>query len=413
MADRKLKDVTAKAWLADRPEAFADADKDMRRALEAFETFAGQSVDEIIAANGVSDAEKATGKLVKEINDLGKLAKKEKDRKARKALEEFVSEFLAPVEAFEEALGDAVDSGGHPPEFLALRARYDEALRDDIKRTTQGPKPYLLVFRDFAGKKDAFLTLVFRTGRVKPSQVTELERSMRDVFGQSWRRAEGVVRKEGTVFVFEYPADVELPEKLRKQMKLELGMKVEFEAVATLSEVVTDADGTDGPAEDSAAPSTGTATDTGTDTGTGTATDTAADVETLVAAAMEAIDRFEAASEAVDRQISELQLALQGTDDPELRKIADSGLAQITSGHKTKLRTGILEFRGAAGDQRPKAGGKLGTSAARFADFLLGDERVEAVDENPFGITVTVRELLGTALADLATATEELARTSG
>ena len=81
-----------------------------------------------------------------------------------------------------------------------------------------------------------------------------------------------------------------------------------------------------------------------------------------------------------------------------MQEIGEYGLNAITGGHKVRVMAALL------GAQRGNAGdlGKLATLAAGFREHLTSDDRVEACDDNPFGVAVSVRATLGPALDLLA-----------
>ena len=109
---------------------------------------------------------------------------------------------------------------------------------------------------------------------------------------------------------------------------------------------------------------------------------------------------FQAASEAVDAQIGSLQAALRGQEDGELQEIAEYGLNALTGNHRVRLMAALI------GAQRGNAGdlAKLPALIAGRKDFLDEDDRVEACDDNPFGVAVSIRTTLGAALDRLGAA---------
>lgn len=104
------------------------------------------------------------------------------------------------------------------------------------------------------------------------------------------------------------------------------------------------------------------------------------------------------ASEAVDAQLGKLQAALKADDDEEMQEIAEFGLNGLTSGHKVAVTAALVgAVRGNAADVP-----KLAAAARRFQQFLETDERIEACDDNPFGVPVDIRGQLVPALEQLA-----------
>lgn len=109
-------------------------------------------------------------------------------------------------------------------------------------------------------------------------------------------------------------------------------------------------------------------------------------------------EAWEVANEAVDKQIKALQRALRETGEKDLQEIAESGLNAITQGHRTTLAARILDVHNAPRDERSQALVALRETAGAYSSFLDDDSRVEAVDENPFDVQVTMRATLIPAL---------------
>jgi hypothetical protein len=111
-----------------------------------------------------------------------------------------------------------------------------------------------------------------------------------------------------------------------------------------------------------------------------------------------AIAAWHDASDAVDGQIGSLQTALRNSDDEELREIGEYGLNAVTGGFKVKLMAALAGAeRGVAGDVA-----KLAALVPQFRAHLEEDERVEACDDNPFGVAVSIRATLVPVLDQLA-----------
>jgi len=115
-------------------------------------------------------------------------------------------------------------------------------------------------------------------------------------------------------------------------------------------------------------------------------------------------ETWQAASDAVDKQIGSLQVALLATGHGMLNQIADSGLNGITSGNKVSLLAAISEIGDGAGDKLDRGRTKALKAVRAFRAFLAHDLRVAACDENPFGVSVSIRATLGGALAQMETA---------
>lgn len=107
---------------------------------------------------------------------------------------------------------------------------------------------------------------------------------------------------------------------------------------------------------------------------------------------------WSAGSDKVDAQIAQLQNALRGSDDDELKEIGNAGLNAVTGGFKVPLMA-IMRDLDAASGPTPEAIAKALKIVEGFQVHLDADERVEACDENPFNVPVSIRGTLLPALA--------------
>ena len=105
------------------------------------------------------------------------------------------------------------------------------------------------------------------------------------------------------------------------------------------------------------------------------------------------------AKDEADKQIGALQQALRGFDDPDLQRIAEFGLNGVTGKSSVGLMVALREA------DQPGGGGearvKLGEAIEGYRRFLSDDKIVDMLEENPFGVTVTLRKTLGGALDTL------------
>jgi hypothetical protein len=100
----------------------------------------------------------------------------------------------------------------------------------------------------------------------------------------------------------------------------------------------------------------------------------------------------------VDGQIAALQKALLASDDEELQEIGQYGVNGITGNFKVKLMAALMGVE--AGRDADRA--KLAALVPQFRAHLDSSERIAACDDNPFGVTVSIRATLGPALDRLA-----------
>ncbi len=112
----------------------------------------------------------------------------------------------------------------------------------------------------------------------------------------------------------------------------------------------------------------------------------------------QAASAWQDAIETVDAQISALQRVLSADGDSELKEIAEFGLNAVTGGFKVKLMAALMGAeRGDAKSKQTLAGLIPG-----FRTHLATDERVEACDDNPFDVPMSIRATLIPALDQLA-----------
>jgi hypothetical protein len=104
------------------------------------------------------------------------------------------------------------------------------------------------------------------------------------------------------------------------------------------------------------------------------------------------------AVETADGQIAQLQAALRKSGDDELGEIAEFGLPAVTGNFKVPLMAAMRDLSGGQAAARQKSIEKLRGLTEQFNKHLNSDARVAAVDENDFGVRVTLRETLGGAL---------------
>ena len=110
---------------------------------------------------------------------------------------------------------------------------------------------------------------------------------------------------------------------------------------------------------------------------------------------------WQAASDALDAQISQLQQALRKSGDGELVEIAEFGLNGVTGNFKVPLLAAIRDIDAATPDALPNASAKARTIIAGFRKHLDSDEKVQACDENPFGAKVSIRQTAAEGLDKL------------
>ena len=104
------------------------------------------------------------------------------------------------------------------------------------------------------------------------------------------------------------------------------------------------------------------------------------------------------AKEDVDAGIGKLQAALKATQDEDLQQIVEYGLYGATTGQAVRL---MAALRDADASNDPAMLKKLGGAVASYREFLAGAPIVDLIEDNPFGVTVPLRRVLGGALDEL------------
>jgi len=109
-------------------------------------------------------------------------------------------------------------------------------------------------------------------------------------------------------------------------------------------------------------------------------------------------EAFQRAADEVDAQISALQAALRDSADPDYEEIADFGLNGLTDNTRVPLQVAIMEAKAGTTASLRAAAPQLIEAVAAFRSQLLSDPRIEACDDNPLDIEVSIRETYVDAL---------------
>ncbi|MCO6417382.1 hypothetical protein JYK14_14580 [Siccirubricoccus sp. KC 17139] len=101
---------------------------------------------------------------------------------------------------------------------------------------------------------------------------------------------------------------------------------------------------------------------------------------------------WQAAKEAADAQLDALARALRSRGDPDFDQIAEYGLFGITGGQSTVgLIAALRGYDAAAPAERAAAGAALGKAVAAWRAQLHASALVDALEDNPLGVTVDLR----------------------
>lgn len=104
---------------------------------------------------------------------------------------------------------------------------------------------------------------------------------------------------------------------------------------------------------------------------------------------------------AADSAISALQAELEKDDDPNLQRIAQFGMQDLTDGHQVKVTKAMLGYNSAAPGDRP---GQIAPLLAALADLethLEKSELVTLLEDNAWDIPVAIRTPLNRAIAQM------------
>jgi hypothetical protein len=110
------------------------------------------------------------------------------------------------------------------------------------------------------------------------------------------------------------------------------------------------------------------------------------------------LDIWQQAKDTLNDQVSRLQSALRGRNNPDLLVIADKGLNGFTRRLQVGLQVALMNYDSVQGDARAQAKSRVLALVAEWRQFLQGDRFIQLIERNPFGVSVTIRATLGAAL---------------
>jgi len=113
---------------------------------------------------------------------------------------------------------------------------------------------------------------------------------------------------------------------------------------------------------------------------------------------------FRDAKEEVDAGISKLQEALRATEDVDFIRIAEYGIYGMTNGEGVGLMKALIDFRKASAEQQGPLLQAVRSAAVAYKAAVFKHPLADLVDENPFGVSVGMKALLGPALDRIAAA---------
>ncbi|MEQ1828623.1 MAG: hypothetical protein ABL921_21860 [Pirellula sp.] len=116
---------------------------------------------------------------------------------------------------------------------------------------------------------------------------------------------------------------------------------------------------------------------------------------------------WNASIDSVNAQLSQLRSSLLESEDSDLISIAEFGLNAMTANHMVPLQAAIIDIDRASGDDKIMVIDLARDTVLAFTEHVEREERIDACDNNPFNVTVTLRSNLTRGLSELATALDE------
>ena len=121
------------------------------------------------------------------------------------------------------------------------------------------------------------------------------------------------------------------------------------------------------------------------------------DVRASSRSAVKTMPIWQDARDVAGEQSGTLQGVMRNSGMP-LQRIADTGLNGFTQTRLVGMQVALMEFDQAQGEARRKAAGKAQAATQAMRQFLQTSPIPRLLDENPFGIPVSLRDGLTAAL---------------
>lgn len=113
------------------------------------------------------------------------------------------------------------------------------------------------------------------------------------------------------------------------------------------------------------------------------------------------VNAYRSAVTSADEQIAALQKVLRSSEDPDLRAIGESGLYGIGRSVRVPFEAALLDAERAT-SLTDTVVAPAREAATKFVAALSKDKQVEAADQNPFSVKVSLRDLLVPTLEQIA-----------
>ena len=118
----------------------------------------------------------------------------------------------------------------------------------------------------------------------------------------------------------------------------------------------------------------------------------------------DAIKTYQTSMSSVAGQIETLKKALLSDDDKAFTPIANKGLVFVTDKHRTPLETALREAGDTGSQDKADKRASVASLADAFVKHLRSDDRVKAVQDNPWKVKVDIQGVLIPSVMHLASA---------
>ena len=122
------------------------------------------------------------------------------------------------------------------------------------------------------------------------------------------------------------------------------------------------------------------------------------DVRAFSGPAVKTMPIWQNARDAAGEQIGKLQGVMRNSGLPLFQRVADTGLNGFTQKRLVGMQVALMEFDLSHGEARREAAGKVRVAAQAMRSFLQSSPVPRLLDENPFGVPVSLRDGLTAAL---------------
>ena len=105
------------------------------------------------------------------------------------------------------------------------------------------------------------------------------------------------------------------------------------------------------------------------------------------------------ARDSINEQIEALRHAILNTGHPLAVDACENGLAEFTGGVLVRFQAAVLECRNATPEALEQARQNVAAYGALLQTFIASSDTLPLIEDNPWGIQVTIRQDVGRAVA--------------